>query len=108
MGDFRCGVQAAQRREVPDANGHSSVESFWKTRTSRQGRRHGNFTELAALTVTYYASRTAEGDPLRSKNAIAIVVIILVLAGGAMALYRLDTGEGTRTSQSVAAKTASD
>ncbi|QQO36325.1 hypothetical protein JJC00_12540 [Bradyrhizobium diazoefficiens] len=45
---------------------------------------------------------------MSSKNAIAIVIIVLVLAGGAMALYRLDTGEGTRTSQSVAAKTASD
>lgn len=42
------------------------------------------------------------------KNAIAIVVIVLVLAGGAMALYRLDTGQGTRTSQSISAKTASD
>lgn len=39
---------------------------------------------------------------------IAIVVIVVVLAGGAVALYRLDTGEGTRTSQSVSAKTASD
>ncbi|MBK3664739.1 hypothetical protein JJE66_26370 [Bradyrhizobium diazoefficiens] len=45
---------------------------------------------------------------MSSKNAIAIVVIVLVLAGGAMALYRLDTGQGTRTSPSIAAKTASD
>lgn len=45
---------------------------------------------------------------MSSKNAIAIVIIVLVLAGGAMALYRLDTGEGARTSQSIAAKTASD
>ena len=42
------------------------------------------------------------------QNAIAILVIVLVLAGGAMALYRLDTGDGTRTSQSVSAGTASD
>lgn len=73
-----------------------------------QNRRHGNFTELAALTATYYPGRTAEDDPLSSKNAIAIVVIVLVLAGGAVALYRLDTGESARTSQSIAAKTASD
>lgn len=53
-------------------------------------------------------SRTAEDHSLSSKNAIAIVVIVLVLAGGAMALYRLDTGQGTRTSPSIAAKTASD
>lgn len=52
-------------------------------------------------------SRTAEDHPLSSKNAIAIVVV-LVLAGGAMALYRLDTGQGTLTSPSIAAKTASD
>lgn len=45
---------------------------------------------------------------MSSKNAIAIVVIVLVLAGDAVALYRLDTGQGTRTSQSIAAKTASD
>lgn len=45
---------------------------------------------------------------MSSKNVIAIVVIVLVLAGGAVALYRLDTGRGTRTSQSIAAKTASD
>lgn len=54
------------------------------------------------------SKRTAEDDALNSKNAIAIVVIVLVLAGGAVALYRLDTGEGARTSQSIAAKTASD
>lgn len=64
--------------------------------------------EPAALTVTCYPNRIAEDDPLSSKNAIAIVVIVLVLAGGAMALYRLDTGQGTRTSPSIAAKTASD
>lgn len=43
-----------------------------------------------------------------TKNVIAIVVIVLVLAGGATALYRLDTGEGTRTSRDVSARTASD
>ncbi|QQO20795.1 hypothetical protein JJB98_13185 [Bradyrhizobium diazoefficiens] len=41
-------------------------------------------------------------------NAIAILVIVLVLAGGAAALYRLDTGEGTRTSQADSTRTASD
>ncbi|WFU70550.1 hypothetical protein [Bradyrhizobium sp. CB2312] len=42
------------------------------------------------------------------KNVIAILVIVCVLAGGATALYRLDNGEGTRTSHDISAKTASD
>ncbi|MCK1390940.1 hypothetical protein [Bradyrhizobium sp. 1] len=41
-------------------------------------------------------------------NILAILVIPLVLAGGAAALYRLDTGQGTRTSRTISAKTASD
>ncbi|WP_314949304.1 hypothetical protein [Bradyrhizobium cosmicum] len=41
-------------------------------------------------------------------NAIAIIVIVLVLAGGAAALYRLDDGQGSRTSQADSARTASD
>lgn len=45
---------------------------------------------------------------MSTKNVIAILVIVLVLAGGATALFRLDTGEGTRTSRDIAAKTASD
>ena len=45
---------------------------------------------------------------MSTTNVIAILVIVLVLAGGATALYRLDTGEGARTDQTVSAKTASD
>lgn len=45
---------------------------------------------------------------MSTKNVIAIVAIVLVLVGGAAALYRLDTGEGTRTSRDVSARTASD
>jgi len=41
-------------------------------------------------------------------NAIALIVVILVLCGGAAALYRLDTGRGDRTSGSVSARSASD
>lgn len=45
---------------------------------------------------------------MSTKNVIAILVIVLVLAGGATALYHLDNGEGHRTSHDVSAKTASD
>ncbi|MBH5367624.1 hypothetical protein [Bradyrhizobium glycinis] len=41
-------------------------------------------------------------------NAIAILVIALVLAVGSAALYRLDTGDGGRTSRVDSARTASD
>ena len=41
-------------------------------------------------------------------NLIAIIVIVLVLGGGAVALYNLDTGQGDRTSKSVSARTAAD
>jgi hypothetical protein len=40
-------------------------------------------------------------------NIIAVIAIAIVLIGGASALYRLDTGQGNRTS-SVSARTASD
>lgn len=45
---------------------------------------------------------------MSKRDIIAILVIALVLAGGAVAPYRLDTGEGTRTSQAISARTASD
>jgi hypothetical protein len=41
-------------------------------------------------------------------NIAAIVVIVLVLCGGAAALYHFDTGQGHRTSKEISAKTASD
>lgn len=46
--------------------------------------------------------------PLSRMNAIAILVIALVLAVGSAALYRLDTGEGGRTTRADSARTASD
>jgi hypothetical protein len=45
---------------------------------------------------------------MNGKNIIAIVVIVVVLVGGGAALYRLDNGQGNRTSQTVANKAASD
>jgi len=45
---------------------------------------------------------------LSRANVIAILVIVLVLAGGAVALHRLDNGQGTRTSRADSARTASD
>jgi hypothetical protein len=45
---------------------------------------------------------------LNAKNAIAILVIIVVSTGEAATLYKLDDGSGARTSQSISAKTASD
>jgi hypothetical protein len=44
----------------------------------------------------------------RNLNIIAAGVIALVILGGGAALYRLDTGQGDRTSPSVSARTASD
>jgi hypothetical protein len=45
---------------------------------------------------------------LNRKNAIAILVIALILAVGSAALYRLDTGDGGRTSRADSARMASD
>ena len=45
---------------------------------------------------------------MSGKNIFAILVIIVVLVGGGAALYKLDNGQGNRTSQNVADKTASD
>jgi hypothetical protein len=45
---------------------------------------------------------------MSSKNILAAIVIVLVLVGGGAALYKLDTGQGNRTSQTVSAKSASD
>ena len=45
---------------------------------------------------------------MNSKNVVAIIVIAVVLVGGGAALYKLDTGQGDRTSGTVSAKSASD
>jgi hypothetical protein len=41
-------------------------------------------------------------------NIIAVIVILVVLVGGGIALYKVDTGRGDRTSPDISAKTASD
>jgi hypothetical protein len=43
-----------------------------------------------------------------AKNIAAAVIIAIVLIGGGVAIYKLDTGQGDRTSQSVSARSASD
>ena len=45
---------------------------------------------------------------MNGKNVFAILVILAVLIGGGAAIYKLDNGQGNRTSQNVADKTASD
>jgi hypothetical protein len=41
-------------------------------------------------------------------NVIAAIVIIVVLIGGGVTLYKMDNGQGDRTSPAISAKTASD
>ncbi|MGY8667825.1 hypothetical protein Q3C01_36455 [Bradyrhizobium sp. UFLA05-109] len=43
-----------------------------------------------------------------TKNIIALIVIAIVIVGGAVALRYVDTGQGARTSPGISAKTASD
>jgi hypothetical protein len=45
---------------------------------------------------------------MSSKNIIAIFVIVAVMVGGGAALYKFDNGQGNRTPQTIANKTASD
>ena len=42
------------------------------------------------------------------KNIAAIIIIAIVLVGGGAALYKLDNGQGNRTSQDISTKSASD
>jgi hypothetical protein len=41
-------------------------------------------------------------------NIIAAIVIVVVLIGGGITLYKMDNGQGDRTSPAISAKTASD
>jgi hypothetical protein len=41
-------------------------------------------------------------------NIIAVIVIIVVLIGGGITLYKVDNGRGNRTSPDISARTASD
>jgi len=45
---------------------------------------------------------------MSNANILATIVIILILVAGGAALYKLDTGQGNRTSQTVSARSASD
>ena len=45
---------------------------------------------------------------MNPRNVFAALAIIIVLAGGAVALHHFDTGQGNRTSSTIAAKSASD
>jgi hypothetical protein len=53
-------------------------------------------------------NRGTERRSLMSKNIVAAIIIVVILIGGGAALYKLDTGQGDRTSSSVTAKAASD
>ncbi|MCP3391387.1 hypothetical protein NLM27_21610 [Bradyrhizobium sp. CCGB12] len=71
-----------------------------------QGRRY--FTEQVRAWSIEKQRLEPEEAPLSRTNAIAIPVIVLVLVSGAAALYRLDTGEGSRSSRADSARTALD
>jgi hypothetical protein len=45
---------------------------------------------------------------MSGKNIVAAIVIIVVLVGGGLALYKVDDGRGDRTSHDISARTASD
>ena len=45
---------------------------------------------------------------MSTTNILATIVIVLILVAGGAALYKLDTGQGNRTSQTVSARSASD
>ena len=42
------------------------------------------------------------------KNVLAAILVIVVIVGGGMAIYKMNDGHGARTSSDIAAKTASD
>jgi len=45
---------------------------------------------------------------MSTKNIVAVIIIAVVLVGGGAAIYKLDNGQGNRTSQAVSARSASD
>ena len=45
---------------------------------------------------------------MSTKNIIAVIIIAVVLVGGGAAIYKLDDGQGNRSSNAVSARSASD
>ena len=45
---------------------------------------------------------------MNTTNIVAAIVIVAVLIGGGVTLYKMDNGQGDRTSATISAKTASD
>ena len=45
---------------------------------------------------------------MSTKNVIALITIVIVLVGGGVAIYKLDNGQGNRSSTSISARSASD
>ena len=54
------------------------------------------------------SNRELREASLSRNNAIAMLVIALILDAGSAALYRLDTGDGGRTIRADSARVASD
>jgi hypothetical protein len=65
-----------------------------------------NSWNTAAFPPVAIASK--EETSMSGKNIVAAIVIIAVIVGGGLALYKVDDGRGDRTSQDISAKTASD
>lgn len=98
-------LEVAQSREVPYAAGISEPHVRGVAdvmETSRNPARRRSIENEISI------EGGAKEALVSRMNIIAIIVIVLVLTGGAAALYRLDTGDGTRTSQAISARTASD
>ena len=45
---------------------------------------------------------------MSTMNIVAVIIIAVVLVGGGAALYKLDNGQGNRSSTSISARSASD
>ena len=45
---------------------------------------------------------------MSARDIVAVIIIVVVLVGGGAALYKLDTGQGDRTSSTISARSASD